>query len=76
MDELHEMKEPDAVNLNKPLGPEQTFEALRERISANMDILAEAVRAGNRETIEKMGVEIEKYKKRETGFRESSYSPR
>lgn len=68
MDELHEMKEPDAVNLNKPLGPEQTFEALRERISANMDILAEAVRAQDRETIERLGVEIEKYEMEKQSF--------
>ena len=68
MDEVHEMKEPDAVNLNKPLGAEQTFEALRERISTNLDIIAEAVRAGNRETIEKLGVEIERYEVEKVGF--------
>lgn len=68
MDEALEMKEPDAVNLNKPLKPEQTFEALRERISANMDILAEAVRAQDRETIERLGVEIEKYEMEKQSF--------
>ena len=63
MNEILGMQEPDAINMDQPLGRERSFEEIRAKISENIDVLYEAVRNRDMETIEALGAEIELYRK-------------
>lgn len=63
MNEILGMQEPDAIKMDQPLRPEQTFEVLKSKISENIDRLEEALRSGEKrdETLAALGAEIVSY---------------